>query len=40
MTLIEYLSRRWSASDLFNQGEFNEITRWLYMIIRRAVRDG
>ncbi len=39
MTLLEYLERHWLAEELFMEGEFTEITRHIYILLRRAILE-
>ena len=39
LTLLEYLERKWSISDIYLSGEYNEIIGMTYNVIRRAVRE-
>ncbi len=39
MTLLEYLERHWFAEELFLEGDFTEITRHFYILLRRAILE-
>jgi hypothetical protein len=45
MTLLEYIEKQWTIEgkpieEIFRPGEWNEVVRLMYILLKRAILDG